>query len=41
MLVQAFADAKYLERLTGLDKMEEETEALMEGLDWSGSEDEE
>ncbi|ORY74529.1 E1-like protein-activating [Leucosporidium creatinivorum] len=41
MLVQAFADAKYLERLTGLDKMEEETEAMMEGLDWSGSENEE
>lgn len=41
MLVQAFGDAKYLERLTGLDKMEEETAALMESLDWSGSEEEE
>ena len=36
-LVQsACEDAKYLERVTGLDKLEEETEALLaEGVDWS------
>ncbi|SCZ97937.1 BZ3500_MvSof-1268-A1-R1_Chr7-3g09644 [Microbotryum saponariae] len=33
MLVQAFEDAKYLERLTGLDKIEEETERMMEGME--------
>ncbi|BGP02783.1 Ubiquitin-like modifier-activating enzyme ATG7 [Rhodotorula toruloides] len=38
---QSCEDAKYLERLTGLDKLEEETEALLaEGLDWD-EEDEE
>ncbi|GAA5903726.1 hypothetical protein JCM6882_003397 [Rhodosporidiobolus microsporus] len=32
---QACDDAKYLERLTGLDELEEETERLMaEGVDW-------
>ncbi|GAA5825665.1 hypothetical protein JCM11251_000328 [Rhodosporidiobolus azoricus] len=32
---QACEDAKHLERLTGLDKLEEETEKLMaEGVDW-------
>lgn len=38
---QSCEDAKYLERLTGLDKLEEETQALLaEGLDWD-EEDEE
>ncbi|GAA6014448.1 hypothetical protein JCM11491_007057 [Sporobolomyces phaffii] len=32
---QACADAKYLERVTGLDKLEEETEKMLaEGVDW-------
>ncbi|GAA5847905.1 hypothetical protein JCM9279_003484 [Rhodotorula babjevae] len=40
-LVQsACEDAKYLERVTGLDKLEEETEALLaEGVEWSEEED--
>ncbi|GAA6012860.1 hypothetical protein JCM10207_008357, partial [Rhodosporidiobolus poonsookiae] len=38
---QSCEDAKHLERLTGLDKLEEETEKLLaEGLDWD-EEDEE
>ncbi|GAA5935779.1 hypothetical protein JCM1841_004129 [Sporobolomyces salmonicolor] len=38
---KACEDAKYLERLTGLDKLEEETEKLLaEGLDWDDEEDE-
>ncbi|BGP48193.1 Autophagy protein 7 [Rhodotorula kratochvilovae] len=41
-LVQAACeDAHYLERLTGLDKLEEETEALLaEGVDWDSAEGE-
>ena len=32
---QACQDAKYLERVTGLDKLEEETEKMLaEGVDW-------
>lgn len=35
LVERACADAKYLERLTGLDKLEEETEKLLaEGVDW-------
>lgn len=41
MLVQAFEDAKFLERVTGLDKLCEESEALMESLDWDEDDDEE
>lgn len=41
MLLKAFDDAKYLERVTGLDKLEEETEGVMEGLDWDEEEEEE
>lgn len=38
---QSCEDAKYLERLTGLDKLEEETEALLaEGLDWDDEDEE-
>ncbi|GAA5861143.1 hypothetical protein JCM8547_008048 [Rhodosporidiobolus lusitaniae] len=37
---QSCDDAKYLERLTGLDKLEEETERIMqEGVDWDEDED--
>lgn len=33
-------DAHYLERLTGLDKLEAETEALLaEGVEWSEEEE--
>lgn len=40
MLLQAFDDASFLERLTGLDKLFAESEALMESVDWSEEEDE-
>jgi ubiquitin-like modifier-activating enzyme ATG7 len=32
MVQKACEDSKYLERVTGLDKMFEETEKLMEGM---------
>lgn len=39
MLLQAFNDASYLERLTGLDLLKEESERLMEGMEsWSDEE---
>ena len=44
MLLQAFNDPKYLEKLTGLDKLQEETRALeeeMEAVEWDEDEDEE
>lgn len=34
MLVQAFNEESYLERLTGLDKLYEESEAALAGADW-------
>jgi ubiquitin-like modifier-activating enzyme ATG7 len=34
MLLQAFNDQKYLEKLTGLDKLYEEGEAALESVDW-------
>lgn len=34
MLRKAFDDAKYLEQITGLDKLQQETEAAMEAVDW-------
>ncbi|GAA5864413.1 hypothetical protein JCM1840_000487 [Sporobolomyces johnsonii] len=41
LVQKACEDAKYLERLTGLDKLEEETERLLaEGLDWDDDDDE-
>jgi ubiquitin-like modifier-activating enzyme ATG7 len=41
MLLAAFDDAKYLERLTGLDKLAEESEAAMANLDWDEEDEEE
>ena len=38
MLLQAFNDPDYLERLTGLDKLKAETEAMLEGIEWAGEE---
>ncbi|KAK4047905.1 Autophagy protein 7 [Microbotryomycetes sp. JL201] len=35
MLLKAFDDATHLERITGLDKLSQETDGLMESLDWS------
>lgn len=40
MLLEAFNDPEYLARLTGLDRLNRETEEVMEGLDWD-EEDEE
>ncbi len=34
MLVKAFNDVKYLESLTGLDKLFSEGEAALEAVDW-------
>ncbi|KAF8154668.1 hypothetical protein B0H34DRAFT_783781 [Crassisporium funariophilum] len=34
MLLEAFNDTKYLEKLTGLDKLFEEGEAALESVDW-------
>ncbi|KAF8999186.1 E1-like protein-activating [Cyathus striatus] len=41
MLLKAFNDQKYLEQLTGLDKLFDESEAAMESVDWveEGDED--
>ena len=36
MLLRAFNEGDYLEHLTGLDKLHEESEAMMEKLDWDG-----
>ncbi|KAK4052542.1 Autophagy protein 7 [Microbotryomycetes sp. JL221] len=38
MLLKAFEDAKYLEQVTGLDKLSQETEDLLESLEWSEEE---
>lgn len=39
MLLKAFEDATHLERITGLDKLADETDAALEA--WDGDEDEE
>lgn len=41
MLVQAFEDAKFLEKLTGLDKLADESEAMMDSIDWDEDDEEE
>ncbi|KAH9480647.1 Ubiquitin-like modifier-activating enzyme ATG7 [Psilocybe cubensis] len=41
MLLEAFNDAKYLETLTGLDKLYSEGDELLESVDWHGDDDEE
>lgn len=38
-LLQAFDDASFLERVTGLDLMAQETEGVMESLEWSEDEE--
>lgn len=40
MLLRAFNDTAYLEKLTGLDKLYEETKAAMESGDWDVEEGE-
>lgn len=39
MLVKAFNDTKYLETLTGLDKLFDEGEEALEKVDWDEDED--
>lgn len=39
-LAEAFNDSKYLERLTGLDKLYAEGEAALEQVDWDEDDDE-
>ena len=34
MLLEAFNDTKYLEKLTGLDKLFDEGEAALESVNW-------
>lgn len=39
MLLKTFNDPDFLEKLTGLDELHRESEALMDNLDWEeGSE---
>lgn len=40
MLLKAFNEQKFLERLTGLDKLYDEGEAALEDVDWDEEEDE-
>ena len=39
MLLQAFNDPEYLEKLTGLDKLHDEGEAALEAVDWDEEDD--
>jgi ubiquitin-like modifier-activating enzyme ATG7 len=39
MLLRAFNEEGYLEKLTGLDKLYEEGEAALESVDWDEDED--
>lgn len=34
MMLHAFNETNYLEKLTGLDKLHAESEAVMENVDW-------
>ena len=38
MVLKAFNDTKYLEELTGLDKLFDEGEAALENVDWDEGE---
>jgi ubiquitin-like modifier-activating enzyme ATG7 len=40
MLLQAFNEQGYLEKLTGLDKLYDEGEAALEAVDWDEDDDE-
>ena len=39
MLLKAFNETDYLEKLTGLDLLHKESEAVMDDLDWDEEED--
>ena len=40
MMMNAFNDSKYLERLTGLDKLYEDGEKALEDVEWIEGDDE-
>lgn len=40
MMLNAFNDPKYLERLTGLDKLYEDGEKALEDVEWVEGDDE-
>lgn len=40
MLLKVFNETKYLETLTGLDKLHDEGEAALEAVDWDDEDDE-
>ena len=40
MMVKAFNDPKYLEKLTGLDKLYDDSEKALEDVDWMEGEEE-
>lgn len=39
MLLKAFNDTAYLEKLTGLDELHKESEAMMDEVEWSEGSD--
>lgn len=39
MLLKAFNDSGYLESLTGLDKLHDEGDAVLESIDWDEDEE--
>jgi ubiquitin-like modifier-activating enzyme ATG7 len=41
MLLKAFNEQKYLEKLTGLDKLYDEGEAALQDVDWAEEEEDE
>lgn len=40
MLLRAFNESDYLQKVTGLDKLYEEGEAVLEAVDWDESSNE-
>ena len=40
MLLRAFNETDYLEKLTGLDKLHKESEAMLENVEWEEGSDE-
>lgn len=40
MMLKAFNELGYLEKLSGLDKLHQESEAAMESVDWDEEDDE-
>ena len=40
MLLRAFNETDYLEKLTGLDELHKESEAILENVEWEEGSDE-